>query len=147
MVTNFLSRRPGGYRGNILREYAEKILRVSDRELVKVVEDLLSIDPRRLGRVTEASIRKMHTSIISILDRIIEGRYTQNIYTEIAHAKIFVNYQSARNQLGPAIADAVDYLLTELSNSLSGRIEQAANTARRIRLFLDALVTLTKKST
>ncbi len=140
-----MSRRYGKPRENILRKHAEALLNARDEELVKVVEDFLSMDPNRLGKVTDASIRKLHASVVNILDRVIEGRFTQNIYTEIAHAKIFVQYQGARGQLSRDVVEAVDYLLSQLNSSLRRGGEEAARVARRVRLFLDSLVTLTKK--
>lgn len=139
---HYLSREPQ----SILVKYAQEFLEASDTGLLNVVDRFLaSISNRRvreeLKGTSEAAIRKIHSTITKIIDRIMEGKGSPH---DIAHAKIFVKYQSARGQISREIADAIILILKEVGDSLNKSDQQMVSTARRARLFLDALVTLSK---
>ncbi|RLG79556.1 MAG: hypothetical protein DRO40_12640 [Thermoprotei archaeon] len=136
-----MSRRPQ----SILVQYAQEFLRAKDNDLLNVVNKFLaSIGNynvrRELRGASEAAIRKIHSTVTGIIDRVIEGKGNPH---DIAHAEIFIKYQSARGQISREIADSITLILNAVGNSLNNR-EQMVKTARRARLFLDALVTLSK---
>lgn len=131
---------------SILVQYAQSFLNTSDTYLLDVVNKFLaSISNkgvrRELKGASEAAIRKIHSTVTRIIDRAMEGKGNPH---DIAHAEIFIKYQSVRGQISREIADAIVLILRAVGDSLNKPHQQMVKTARRARLFLDALVTLLK---
>ena len=124
-----------------LSDFAERFLSVSDSELMGVVNSLFNSYKFFKGEFrSEASVRKIHSIVASVLDRVIEGKGSQH---DLVYARIFVSYQRSRNQIGRGLEEALVKVLDEVSKAFSDEAKRV-RVATRARMFLDSLVTLSK---
>jgi len=113
------------------------------KPITNVVNQVLGdtwIQSRDITFKSYTSYRRVHEVLSAIIDEALRGGSLETIQTGLARALILIKYQNAREQLSDKIAELLSILIIEISQRLNrSDIKQLLE---RVRIFLDALVTL-----